>query len=185
MHLFNFSSHHVDAGTFNPSQIRPKSNTVDIWWPLVHAQSNWHMFFISALLKLYLDIIKIHLYAENKANLRGSKVMAWRERKTDGTDRQTNLRDLLLLIHQSNLGQRWFRKNQHSTTKWGSWASNLPSNAKLAQTFEFSRNTQSWQCWHFCITWILKIWQIEKFTTSIKIQSTMANVNLLSNLLGS
>ena len=29
----------------------------------------------------------------------------------------------------------------------------------VISAFEFSRNTQSWQCWHFCIAQIWKIWQ--------------------------
>ena len=32
--------------------------------------------YTSALLKLYLDMIKMHLLAENKVDLRGSKVIA-------------------------------------------------------------------------------------------------------------
>ena len=43
---------------------------------------------------------------------------------------------------------------------------------------EFSRNTQSWQCWHFCIALKLKMSRIEKPVTSILIESTMTNVNL-------
>ena len=61
----------------------------------------------------------------------------------------------------------------------------LSSGRVWSPPFEFSRNTQSWHCWHLCIAWIWKMWQIYKFITSIIIQSTMANVNLVSNVLGS
>ena len=47
------------------------------------------------------------------------------------------------------------------------------------RTFEFSRNTQSWPCWHFdCLNMLDSSW-IEKLTTSILIQIIMTNLNLL------
>ena len=43
---------------------------------------------------------------------------------------------------------------------------------------EFSHNTQSWQCWHFCTMWIWKWRWIQLSVTYISVLSTMSNVNL-------